>query len=123
MSAPNLVCARRFLEALAAAAMTGNKSLIYPLLTQDVEWVTPMRSLNGIDQVQAELTWLSPHEKLDFDFEEVETTDRGDGRVVSNFRQIYRMKGTGDFAYARERRIDLTIRDGKIASYEMHVVG
>jgi hypothetical protein len=33
------------------------------------------------------------------------------------------MKGTGDFAYARDRRVELTIRDGVIARYEMRVVG
>ena len=32
------------------------------------------------------------------------------------------MKGTGDFAYASERQIDLTIRDGKVTRYEMRVV-
>jgi hypothetical protein len=29
------------------------------------------------------------------------------------------MKETGDFAYARDRRVELTIRGEKIARYEM----
>jgi hypothetical protein len=38
-------------------------------------------------------------------------------------RETYRMKETGDFAYARERRIELTIREGMITRYEMRFAG
>jgi hypothetical protein len=37
--------------------------------------------------------------------------------------ETYRVKGSGDFAFARDRRVELTIRDGSIARYEMRVVG
>jgi hypothetical protein len=33
------------------------------------------------------------------------------------------MKETGDFAYERDRHVQLTIRDGKISRYEMTIVG
>jgi hypothetical protein len=33
------------------------------------------------------------------------------------------MKRSGDFAYQRARRIEITIRDGKVSRYEMKVVG
>jgi hypothetical protein len=50
-------------------------------------------------------------------------TDLGGVRIVTDVHETYRMSDTGDFAYARDRRIDLTIQDGKIARYEMRVVG
>jgi ketosteroid isomerase-like protein len=121
--ATDLEVARQFLDALAAAAKTGNRSVLYPFLASDVEWVTPKRDLGGIDEIRDHLTWLSPPETLDVDFEDQELTDVGDGRIVSNVRQVYRMKRTGDFAYVRERQIELTIHDGKIIRYEMRIVG
>jgi hypothetical protein len=60
-------------------------------------------------------------DNLDIEFGEPEISDLGGGRIVSNVHEIYRMKGTGDFAYARDRRIELTIRDRKVARYEMRV--
>jgi ketosteroid isomerase-like protein len=122
MSTDDLQLAKDFLEALAAAAETGDRSALYPFLAPDVEWRTPQRELRGVDAIHDQLTWLSPPDKLDIDFEEPELTDHGGGRIVSDVRQTYRIRGTGDFAYARARRIDLTIRDGKIARYEMRVV-
>jgi ketosteroid isomerase-like protein len=35
----------------------------------------------------------------------------------------YRMKETGDFAYARDRQIELTVRGAKIARYELRFTG
>ena len=119
----DLEAARQFLEALAAAAETGNRDAIYPLLAPEVEWVTPKRVLHGIDEIHDQLTWLSPPDKLDVEFGEPELSDLGGGRIVSNIHEIYRMKGTGDFAYARNRQIELTIRDSKVARYEMRIVG
>jgi ketosteroid isomerase-like protein len=123
VSADDLDVARQFLTALAAAARTGERDPLYPLLVSDVEWVTPQRKLAGIDDVRAELTWLSPPEHLDLEFEEVETTDLGDGQIVTEVHEIYRMKQSGEFAYARDRRITLTIRDRKVARYELRNVG
>jgi ketosteroid isomerase-like protein len=123
MSTDDLEVARRFLDALAAAAKTGDRTALYPLLSPDIQWETPQRDLRGIDEMRDQLTWLSPPDKLDIEFDDPEVTDHGGGRIVSDIHEVYRVKGSGDFAYARDRRIDLTIRDGKIARYEMRVVG
>jgi len=37
-------------------------------------------------------------------------------------RRVYRVKKTGEFAYRRTVRVELTIRDRKIARYELSVV-
>jgi hypothetical protein len=123
MSADDLDLARRFLEAVESAAETGNREAVYPFLAPDVEWVTPKRTLHGIEEIREELTWGSPPEKLDLEFEERGIEDLGDGRIVSDVHETYRVKGSGDFAFARDRRVELTIRDGSIARYEMRVVG
>lgn len=111
--------AKQFLDALAVAATTGDTAAIYPFLAEDIDWLTPQVALHGIGEVHERLTWLSPREKLEVEFGEIELTDGGDGRIVTDVQQIYRMKETGDFAYARDRRIELTIREDKIARYEM----
>ena len=121
MSADDLEVARQFLEVLAAAARTGDRDAMYPLLAPEVEWVTPKRELHGIEEIYDQLTWVSPPDNLDIEFGEPELSDLGGGRIVSNVHEIYRMKDTGDFAYARDRRIQLTIRDRKVARYEMRV--
>lgn len=123
MSAHDLELAREFLTALAVAARTGEREGLYPFLAADVEWVTPQRDLTGIDAVHDQLTWLSPPENLDSEFGEPELTELGDGRILTTVRQTYRVKSSGDFAYVRDRQIDLTLRDGKIRRYEMRVVG
>jgi ketosteroid isomerase-like protein len=123
VSADELEVAKRFLEALAATAKTGDRDALYPFLARNVAWLTPQRELRGLDEVRDQLTWLLPKERLEIEFEEEEITDLGDGRIVSDVHETYRMKGSGDFAYARDRRIELTIREGKIARYEMRIVG
>ena len=42
---------------------------------------------------------------------------------LTDFREIYRVKDTGDFAYERARRIELTIRGDKITRYELRFDG
>jgi ketosteroid isomerase-like protein len=123
MGAEDLEIARQFRIALEAAAKTGDREAVYPFLAADVEWVTAKRTLHGIDEVREELIWGSPPENLDLEFEEGDWLELGDGRVVSDVHQIYRVKGTSDVAYERNRQIELTIRDGKISRYEMRIVG
>ena len=89
----------------------------------DIEWVTPKRTLCGIDEIREELTWGSPPEKLDLEFEAGDWVDLGDRRLACDVHQVYRWKETGEISYERERRIELTIRDEKIARYEMRIVG
>ena len=123
MSAGDLELARQFLDVLAEAARTGDRDSLYELLDPDVEWLMPRRDVHGLEQARAQLTWIRPPDHLDVEFGEPELTHVGDGRVVCDVHETYRLKETGDYAYARDRRIDLTLRDGKVARYEMTVVG
>jgi ketosteroid isomerase-like protein len=123
MSDADLEVATEFLDTLATAAKTGKRDAVYPFLTDDVAWLTPQRELRGIDEVREQLTWLPPQEHLEVEFEAEKATDLGGGKVVSDVHETYRMKGTGDFAYARDLRVELTVREGKIAGYEMRIVG
>jgi ketosteroid isomerase-like protein len=123
MSADDLDLAKRFLDVLAAAARTGDRDAIYPLLAPDVEWLTPKRDVRGIDEAREQLTWIAPPDNLDIEFDEPEITDVGGGRFVSDVHETYRVKETGEFAYARDRRIELTVREGRIARYEMRLAG
>jgi ketosteroid isomerase-like protein len=123
MSADDLDLAKRFLDVLAAAARTGDRDAIYPLLAPDVEWLTPKRGVRGIDEAREQLTWIAPPDNLDIEFDEPEITDVGGGRFVSDVHETYRVKETGEFAYARDRRIELTVREGRIARYEMRLAG
>jgi hypothetical protein len=112
-----------FGAALADAARSGDWTNVYPYLTADVEWVTPKRTLVGIDEVEHDLTWGRPPENLDVDFEVGEWADLGRGRAAVDVVEVYRVKGSGDFAYRRGRRIEVTIHAGKVKRYEMAVVG
>jgi ketosteroid isomerase-like protein len=123
MSDRDVELAREFLDALAVAAKTGEADAVYPLLAQDVEWRTPQLDLRSIGEVQERMEWLSPGEHLELEFGEPELTDLGSGRIVTDVHEIYRMKRTGDFAYARDRQIEVTVREGKIARYELRFVG
>ena len=117
MSAEDLEVARRFLGTLASAAQTGNREALVPLLAADVVWEMPQRDLHGVGAVRDEATWVAPPDDLEISFDEPELTDLGEGRIVAETRETYRMKGSGDFAYVRAFRIELTIRDRRIARY------
>ena len=123
MGADDLDLARHFLAELEKAAKTGERESLYPLLAADVEWITPMRTLNGLDAVREQMIWGFPPENLELEFDAGETRDLGNGLTATDVHEVYRMKGTGDFAYARDLRIELTIRDGKVVRYEMRIVG
>ena len=115
--------ATAFLTALEAAAKTGDRDPLYPFLAPDAEWVTPQRDLVGLDEIRRELTWVGPSDKLDLAFERGELVALGEGRVASEVRQVYTLKATGEFAYTRLRRVELTVRGGKVSRYEMRSVG
>jgi hypothetical protein len=123
MSAEDLETARLFLDALAVAARTGDRQPILPFLAADVEWVNPMRTLRGIDEILSDLTWLGPPDNFDVEFDQGEMADLDDGRIAVEVHETYRMQTSGEFAYECDRRIDLTIRGGAVARYEMRVVG
>jgi ketosteroid isomerase-like protein len=122
LSADERAIASKFRLALESAYRTGDREPVYALLAPDVEWVTPKRTLNGIDEVKEQLIWGDAPEKLDTELEDAEWEDLGDGRLGLELRHVYRLK-SGEFAYERRRRIELTIRDGMISRYEMRVVG
>src|SRR5215471_15524143 len=123
MSAEDLAVARQFLETLAAAK-SGNLEDVYPLLAPDIHWMTPQRDVRGVDEMATLSSWFSPDEIIhEVEFQIEEPADLGGGKIATDFQEIYRSKETGDFAYARDRRIVLTIREGKIASYEMRFAG
>ncbi len=123
MATDDAEVANRFRVALEAAVRTGDLEAVYPLLAADVEWVTAQRTLHGIDEVRQRLDWISPSDTFDFEFSEGEWVDEGGGRFVTEVREVYRLKEGGEFGYARDRRVELTIRDGQISRYEMRNVG
>ena len=123
MGSEDVEAAQTFLTAVGEAVKSGEREPVYPLLSDDVEWVTPERTFHGVDDVRENLNWGFPPEHLDVAFEIGELVDLGEGRVRSEIRQIYLWKETGDFAHERRRRIVLTLDDGKVRRYEMHVVG
>jgi ketosteroid isomerase-like protein len=123
MATADLELAERFREALEAAVRTGDREPVYALLAPDVEWVTPLRTLLGVDDMRANWSWGSSPESFDYEFEEGDWADLGDGRLACEVRQVYRLKESGDFAYERKRRVVLTIRDGMISRYELIVAG
>jgi hypothetical protein len=123
MTADDVQVAKEFLKVLAVVAKTGRRDVLYPLLAADVAWLTPQTDFHGIEEVRGGPTWFSPKHRVDIEFEETALTDLGEGRVVSDVHEVYSMKESGEFAYARDRRIELTIREGKIARYEMRIVG
>ena len=57
------------------------------------------------------------------EFEAGDWVDLGDRRLARDAHQVYRWKETGEVSCEREPRIELTIRDDKIARYEMRIVG
>ena len=123
MTAEELEVAERFRTALETAVQTADREAVFALLDPDVEWITPQRTLHGIDEMRADWTWGSSPETFEYAFEEGDWVDHGDGLLSCDARQVYRMKETGDFAYERDLRVQLTIRNGKISRYEMKRIG
>jgi ketosteroid isomerase-like protein len=123
MGLADLETASQFRTAVEVALQTGEREAAYALLAPEIEWVTPQRTLQGIDAIKDELTWGKPSEKLDVEFEGGDWVEHGDGRVGCEVHEIYRLKGSGEVAYERDRSIELTVREGKVSRYEMRIVG
>ena len=123
MASENVEVAERFRVALEAAVRTGDRDAVFAFLAPNVEWITPQRTLHGIDEMRENWNWGSSPESFDYAFEEGEWVDAGDGQLSCDVRQVYRLKQSGDVAYERTRRVRLTIRDGKIGRYEIKIVG
>ena len=123
MAAQDVDVAERFRVALEAAVRTGDREAVYELLAPEVEWVTPQRTLRGLDEMRQEWTWGSSPESFEYEFEEGGWVETGDGRLGCDVQEVYRLKKTGEFAYRRAVQIELTIRNGKIDRYELRVAG
>ena len=123
MAANDLDIANQFRTALETAVRTGDREAVLGLLAPDVEWVTPESTLHGVDDLRTWRRWGQSAEAFDFEFEEGEWADHGNGRFTCDVKQIYRLKETGDFAYEHQRRVEVTIRDGKISRYELLFTG
>jgi SnoaL-like domain len=122
VASDDVVVAERFRVALEAAVRTGDRDAVYELLAPDVEWVTPRRTLRGLEELRQEWTWGSSPESFEYEFDEGEWLEE-DGLLGCDAREIYRLKGTGDFAYSRNLHVRLAIRQGKITRYELRVLG
>jgi ketosteroid isomerase-like protein len=123
VAAGDVEVAERFRVALEEAVRTGDREAVYELLAPDVEWVTPRRTLHGLDEMKQDWTWGSSPETFDYEFEDGGWVEEGDDRVACEVQEVYRMKNTGDLAYRRLVRVELTIRNGKVERYELRVVG
>ena len=122
MDAGELETANQFRAVLEVAAKTGDREALYAFLAPDIEWVMPVRTLQGIDQVREQMIWGAPPEHLDQEFQMGDWTDLGAGRVACDVHQVFRRKKNGEFAYERDLRIELSIQGTKIARYEMRIV-
>jgi ketosteroid isomerase-like protein len=122
MATADLELAERFRAALEAAVRTGDREGVYELLAPDVTWVTPQRSLSGLDEMRRDWSWASSPDTFDYDFEDGAWVEEDDQRVACDVQEVYRLKTTGEFAYRRTVRVELTIRDSKINRYELSVV-
>jgi ketosteroid isomerase-like protein len=123
VGAEDLEVAARFRAALETAVRTGDHEAVLELAAPDVEWVTPQRTLNGVDELRTWRLWGSSAEAFDFEFAEGDWVDHGDGRLECEVKQVYRVKETGDLAYERVRRVEVTVQDGRISRYELRFTG
>jgi len=123
VGAEDLEVAARFRAALETAVSTGEHEAVLELVAPDVEWVTPQRTLNGVDELRTWRLWGSSAEAFDFEFAESDWVDHGDGRLECEVKQVYRVKETGDLAYERVRRVEVTVQDGRISRYELRFTG
>jgi ketosteroid isomerase-like protein len=122
MASDAFLVAEQFRVALEAAVRTGDREAVYALVAPDVEWVTPRRTLRGLKELKEDWTWGSSPESFEYEFDEGEWLEE-DGLLGCDVRETYRVKETGDFAYSRNLRIQLTIGQGKITRYELRVSG
>jgi hypothetical protein len=72
--------------------------------------------------MRQEWSWGSSPEAFDYEFETGDWVDDGEGRLACDVLQVYRLKESGDFAYKRNRRVHLTIHDGRVSRFELGFV-
>jgi len=110
------------------------REAVEDVLAEDVEWVVPqgggVTTLRGIDAV---LDWyasggaadegaaegLGGPESVDVSEERGDLEEFGEGRVGSLNRLIYTRKGSDEVVEVKAARLVYTVREGKIARYEL----
>jgi hypothetical protein len=123
MSARDLDTAQQFRSAAEVGLRTGDFGQLVALLAPDVECVTPLHSLRGIDAFTEELSRACPSERFDIEFQNGDWKHLGNGRYSCEIRALYRSKVTEDLSYSRDRSFELTIHAGKVSRYEMRFAG
>lgn len=123
MPARDLDTAQQFQSAAEDALRTGDFAEVVALLAPDVEFVTPVHSLRGIEATTEELSRARPTETFDVEFENGVWKHLGNGRYSCEIRALYRSKVADDLSYSRDRSFELTIRAGKVSRYEMRFPG
>ncbi|MGZ4408497.1 MAG: nuclear transport factor 2 family protein [Gaiellaceae bacterium] len=123
MTAPELDIAQHFQSAFATALRTGDVAAVVALLASDVECVTPVHTVHGIDAMIEELSRARLPESLDVEFEVGDWKRLGNGRYSWQTRALVRSMATGELSYTRDRSFELTIRDGQVSRCEMRFVG
>jgi SnoaL-like domain len=119
VTASDLDTAEQFRSAAEGALRTGDFEALVELLAPDVECVTPVQSVNGVDALVAELGRARPTERIAIEFENGEWKSLSQGRFSCEIRALYRPKLTDEPTYSRDRSFELTIRDGKVSRFEM----
>jgi ketosteroid isomerase-like protein len=101
------------------------RDAVADVLADDVEWVVPegddVTTLRGVDAVLAWYTGggVVEDDTLDVSEERGELEDLGDGRVGALNRLTYTSKGSGEVVQVKTGRLVYTVRNGKIARYEL----
>ena len=109
---------KRFREALARDDFDAAAAL----LAEDVEVTTPKRTIRGLDEVRASWEDSRGYDHLEVELEPAPLEAAGDGRVVSENRQVFRWKDGGEYAYDRRLSVEYRVRDGKIELLRSTVV-
>lgn len=102
---------------------TGDFGLVRRLLAPDVECITPLHSLTGVEATIEELGRARPPETFGLEFETGEWKELGNRRYSCELRVYLRSKVADDLSYSRDRTFELTIRDGKVSRKELRFAG
>jgi len=122
MAAADLDTAQEFQSAAEVAMLTGDFEAVMALVAPDVEVVTPLHSLEGVDALTEELSRARPADSTHVEFEHGDWKVLRNGRYLSEVRVLFK-KETGELSYSRDRSFELTIQDGKVTRYEMRLAG
>jgi ketosteroid isomerase-like protein len=100
------------------ASEAGDREGVYSLCAPDVVFVTPTRTLRGLDEIREKLEWGDsggkPLDHLDRKVDVGDFEELGDGRVRREVRIVLRWKETGELANERTLFDEWEIRDGTI---------